>query len=530
MNSEATALTSSEEGAVFALLDAFAEAADAKLRGNAVYALAALVESPRASISERAREQLVALIGMESGGTGPEWTRRFASRAIDALRSLPDQEFERCRGLILTQCSEGPSAAQRGEYARFSLVLDEFVPPARPHSWLQSQRLLWHAGRPGFWWSVWGGAWRCVIVGLMLMVVAILLVPDITSTEVMAHLTLATGASSLLAVTVIGGRFRQGLQAKTVDVLICAVFFALLAALATFWSDDVIAGHEVWLNALLGLLVGALLRSRKWLAGRSNSSMLLAPWEPLVYFCAATLLFEIAAFAGRNAQALAAAWITLAPTAATLGWLDGWLLRMVKPPMVPPGARTENPWKSVAPAVLLVGAAIGLGGANWMNNVGFHPLNRAPFVPTTVSTVVLPDDIQSATTSPFHLAPGERRRVQIKQEAGYRFSAYPVEGKKVQLILTTAMDFDDPAPATSIGDKPATIEQVFPVGPYSLCLREPPDSESDCDQSPSSKMYSMLDFGTALLTRKPPPEPISKPAVLTISPSDTTMKLNKLGH
>jgi hypothetical protein len=86
--------TSEGDGsAIFELIAPFSESADARLRGNAVLALAALVVGKDKDLGQRAMTEIVRVMSAEPGGAGAlDWQRRFVARSLDAFARLQPAE------------------------------------------------------------------------------------------------------------------------------------------------------------------------------------------------------------------------------------------------------------------------------------------------------------------------------------------------------------------------------------------------------------------------------------------------------
>jgi hypothetical protein len=481
---------------VFDLLIPFEESSDAKLRGNASYAYAALVESPSTEVRDRARDRLLSVIGMEApAGAGVDWERRFASRALEAFRGLPPEEFEHCSKEVVRLSNDGELPAQRSMFARFALSINEVGKQRVPLGWLPTLRMLWRAGRPGLGTSLWAAIWRSFLVYFAIWWVADSAGAKVDSNGSVQILAIWMLTSTALVLLSLGGRFQHSKLVHAEDVLLCALAFALLGWLSLELDSATTVGPAgIATNVLIGFILGAALRLRRWIANATGGVVPrgLALWEPVAHFAIATLMCMTASFLGGNSRALGAAWAVLAPTVLIVSSLDEWLARKAVQPLRPPSGRTINPGWVLGPGVVSVVAALWWGFVNWGINIGNDPwLFKDP------ATINLPDDLVGPQLEVPKMNLGTRVPYRIKKPGPYRFSATPATpDKPIELHIVAPGGIDDPPTQVSGAQGPAVIEQDFERGSYRVCMA-PVDSKG-CDES-ASKVKTFSDFGAALI-------------------------------
>ena len=157
--------------AIFDLIAPFSESADARLRGNAVQALAALVGSRDESLYRQAMDEMARVMSAEPGGSGAlDWQRRFVGRCLDALDRLQPAERQLVGQQIFATSLSARERERRAAIARLSLAAMEHDRRFWTVSWISWVRLVRLAARPGFWITVWAALWRTAVVSLILMI------------------------------------------------------------------------------------------------------------------------------------------------------------------------------------------------------------------------------------------------------------------------------------------------------------------------------------------------------------------------
>ena len=343
----------------FELIAAFGEASDARLRGNAVHALAALNMSGVPPVAERAETELVRVLSQEPATGGGDWERRFAARALPAVRSLPEDTRSRVGDALHTKLADAADANQRSGIARLLLAANE--PPERlwPLAWWSYCQLGWLAGCTSFWGRVWSGAWRSALIWYPAMVILAASSTIDTNSSVDLSL-LSVAVVCIVAAISAPGRVRPMRRVVIADVAICAALVGLAGLLASLFSRGATSRSEVgaaFAGAVIGATVGGVLRGLRW-AGLhwslepSGSSSAVRPVAAVIL---TTALVMAAAWLGADARSMVEVWQLLSPTALLIAWIDIWLLKLPPTPIEPPAVRGRFGW--VLP---IVGVAVGL--------------------------------------------------------------------------------------------------------------------------------------------------------------------------
>lgn len=316
---------------MFDLLTPFAESTDARLRGNAAHAYAALVESsPHPEVRERARERLIELVATGahgSGAAGMEWERRFAERALEAFQQLPPATFDDCSQRLLDRALNTEAPEQRRTLSRFFLSLNEIAARQLRIGWLKTQQLLRGAGRPGVGLSLFASAWRSLLVWVGLLVVLTSSLDNFKSSRFDDIAMLSIGACMVLVLASTVSQFRHAWRIGAIDIALCAAVMGMLgaASMAVLRDDTEQPAAAMALGTALGLVLGAALRARRWLPAALKADMFrsLAAWEPVIVFAATTLLCMAASMLSGKPQTAGLCWMVLAPTAVVVSWQDG---------------------------------------------------------------------------------------------------------------------------------------------------------------------------------------------------------------
>lgn len=492
----------------FELIEPFAEAPDPRLRGNAVYALAALVNVRKGSLGERAKNEIVRIVTAEpAGGGGMDWQRRFVARALDALHHLPepDQKWVGDRVLDLFAITRGQT--QRAAIARFMLSALERAQGLWKVSWLRYMRLARLAGRPNFGRCLWSAAWRCALVWLSVAALLANLARGFPEKNpYMFELFLSIGVLSLLTRFSLSGRLRAPLRIRLADIAVWGGFFAALAAAGSviiLWHETELSVEELRTfprlieAAGLGFVVGVLVRGLRWVAVSAE----LAPADtaeilrPLGALFAATGICIGSTYLGVDYDIATAAWLVLAPTSAVGASLDLWLEKQEPQPLITTEARNDHQWALPASAALL---GLVAGFAIWMNwTTGNLDLAAAG----TQGTVRLPEVLgqEGSKTLPVRL--GRSVPFIVTKERQYNFTGKYGDQDTVLVIN------EGTGKKTAEEDDPPTFVGVLKPGEYEAQVRLYGSSSDGPD---------IFDFAARTVTAKPLTE-ASRQGTLTIS-------------
>jgi hypothetical protein len=465
---ETSAPTASAAAAVFDLIASFGEAADARLRGNATYAYAALARESDPQVRRRALEELVRVISADPTGLGgADWERRFASRALDAIRQLPETDRHWIGSELLVASAGSPG--QRRAVAQFLLEANE--PPDRlcPLSWTQVVRLNWRAGRPAVWPTLWAVSWRSSLVWTVIAWATIDYV-DSSGTTFLAGV-LGAAAMAPLALLSIAGRFRPPRTAWLVDTAVCAGISALLAVLATWLLPDESTRHaasSLVIAGAMGLLLGGAFRAHRWYSAThahqtSGWARLL---RPVAMFCLATLGFTAAAYAGADGHAMGAGWSAFAPAAFLTGWLDIWLESHGPQPLRLARTDTRNgAWTLAATAAALVLATAQIVRYNVNGNLGLNI-----DVLEQLDAIKAPAAREDKAERTVEVRHGLRVPLSVGERARYRVTADMPPGSPADTLSLFGNGGRLIADGTSTETSPASIEHELDRGVYQVCL------------------------------------------------------------
>lgn len=353
-------LTGPAEAAVFDLIEPFAECGDAKLRGNAVLAYAALASGDDVRFHEPARNGLVEVLLTAPPGGDAEWLQRFGARALEAMRNLPQEPREGVRGELLRRCEDaGAMPSQRRGAARLLLEFDEQLMSSRPLGWLQYTRLTWSAGRERVLRSLFAATWRA-----FMLYVAVAVPIGMTDSKVpewlAAALLMWTLSACIQAVVWIGGRIRPGTVVRWADTGIAAATFALIGAASTAWVGEDDQAVHVVLGGAIGTLAGAALRAWHWRPLRLNPEPTIPERliDALGCVAALTLGLWVASYLGLPQQVLAACFTVLTVATLLSAWLDRWADSTGPQPLAPRSQRQREGWSRLGPAASLVAVSL----------------------------------------------------------------------------------------------------------------------------------------------------------------------------
>lgn len=460
---------------IFELVRPFAEADDPKLRGNAVHAYAALLESPEENVRRQARDELLALVSQENGSESEAAAmRHFAPRALDAFVNLPPAELHLCESDLLKRAKDGGTEpAQRRAAVRFCLTLRERHPAAWDMRWWEVQQLLWSGGRPGLASAVWAAAWR-VVLACLLAYVGILTYADLTPLDAdplwTASLLVLLG-SGALSIGLVSGRFLYPLNVHVVDAAICGAIFGATSAAATYVDDGDPSPAGPIVAFVLGFLMGAVLRGRRWAWNHFRGSA-NAPYFSVVgalsLLGVATLLCLGATGLGAPSGSVGRTWLILLPMLLVGSSLDDWLAFKGPAPLL---SRTGRLSSRTAQAIALTQASIAVGAACiwWITVVGTS-LPRS--VVATLPSANLPESLDSSGSLVVPLRIGQSFQFKVSEEMPLKIQAIPgVPSQRLKLVISAPMEVEDPPPILAQQPGESLKEDwILPKGAYSACI------------------------------------------------------------
>jgi hypothetical protein len=472
--------------AIIELIEPFSESTDPRLRGNAVFALAALVSSSDATIARQAEEQLVQAVTSEPGNAGADWRRRFTQRALAAVgRLLPE-----ARSRIAKQANEtlrnAREPSQRASIATFLIAASTSGGPLPSIGWLKLIWLSILAGRPGFWQSVWAATWRISLV-TSVFALAISLLPNELqpnsneiSSRVIDIVGIATVFLSLLAFFSVTGRSVPSSRVQLIDVAISGASLLLLAGIGVnflviiglnnnnpkFLSSPFLlarANPVVLFQACgIGLLVGAAVRGMRWAA----TSFAIEPegleylLRPTVAFCVTSCSCIAVAYLWLDASIAGAAWILLAPAAAVASWLDLWLEGRGPQPLSM--RRRSNQQVAVLPVVAIVSAFIMIVSVyRNVSTVSFTPWLKQPGSMTAEAKTLVGRPVSFNT----------------EKDAQYNISFRASELTGLALVVQRE---DGGVISTLENQDPSAITSQLSKGRYVACVKNATTARSGC--------------------------------------------------
>jgi hypothetical protein len=382
------------------LIRPFTESPDARLRGNAIVALSALVESTNPDLSQDARDELVRVLCAEPGGSGLDWQRRFMVISVDAIRQLGRAVSESVGRKVFESLDASREPMQQAAIARLILAACDGGRLPWSIGWRQFRRCTSLAGRPSFWLGVWAALWRLGIVWLAIYVGALML-DDVTGKtgqfsegDLLDYsILLAIGSAVALGIVLslsIPGNVRPPRKVYVLDTIVCALaggFFVPLGTLLMLPDGhrlsedwDILRLADIF---LLGALVAAGVRALRW----ANDFIALEPEEygnvvrPAAAIGLSTVACVAAAHLGMETEVAAATFPVLVAGAVVLASTDVWLEE--KGPRSLRPVETIPEWRWLLP--VFAGAMIGGVGVFLYSNLRSEP--NAPALPAPVAAV-----------------------------------------------------------------------------------------------------------------------------------------------
>jgi hypothetical protein len=450
----------------------FAESSDARLRGNAVVALTALVNEQGTDLTDDATIELVRILCAEPGEIGLDWQRRFAGISINAIGDL-DAKRSGLIGLrMLQQVRDSSEPVKQTAIARLILTACDHGRQLWPIGWRQFRRCANLAGRPGFWQCVWAALWRLSIAWVIIasgseMIDENLIhaeFEELADTAAAAALLTAFGLAFVMRLS-IPGNLRPPPHVYVRDIVFNAILFGLVAPLGALavlpsnhivWSDD-----PQLLLGMLGLfvlagVVGAAVRCMRWMSAVTvlepdGTSHFVRPAAALGI---STLACVVAAHAGMAADIAAAAFLGIVPAVVVLSLLDLWLEEKGPRTLLPQPTRKERRW------ILPVAAGVSMICAFGFLGLNLQTAPVADMEPLPVMTVALSPEAQPVT---IDVKLGDPFPVQVTKEGSYRIG---IEGSG--LVARSQVSIKDAA-GTEVGGADAIRSLV--AGDYTACAR-----------------------------------------------------------
>jgi hypothetical protein len=488
--------------AIFSLIAPFSESTDARLRGNAVQALAALVGGEDKGLRQQAVEEIVRVMSAEPGGSGAlDWQRRFSARCLEALARLQPADRQLVGQQILATSFSVRERERRVAIARLNLAAMEHDRRFWTAGWMGWLRLLRLAIRPGFWLTVWAALWRTAVVWVILMlamaaVFKFVLAPSVGpagtfSDDLLQHFLWIGGLTAAIftvsALLSISGSIRPPLGICIADTFVSAIMLAILTILGVWVDlDPEFLGPTVSANVsvrdklslcILGFVLGAAIRALRWVAVavETEPNGTAVGFRPLAALGVTTLACIIASWLGMDISAAATGWIILTPATIIAAWLDVWLENSEPHPLAQIRAHADSRWTWATPMVAAL--AILLSGYLVGSNLKNGSSKYAALQSLGAGEVQLPGSSGSPSTSTAEF--GHQIRLRGDVEGSYQFIVKTDASEQITLILVQ----DGPGPDRHVVDRsssnPPTITGQLEKGAkYFLCVM--PEDESSC--------------------------------------------------
>ena len=412
----------------------FAESSDARLRGNAVVALTALVDESRTDLTDDATVELVRILCAEPGGIGLDWQRRFAGISINAIGDLDANRSDLIGLRMLEQMRDNREPIQQTAIARLILTACDHGRRLWPISWRQFRRCAILAGRPGFWLCVWAALWRISIAWTVIafgseMIDDWLDTAEFSDEELLNKVFYAAGLTAFgLAFMMrlsIPGNLRPPRHIYVRDIVFNAILFGLfvpLGALLMLPTEHIVLQSldvQMVLSMLgvlvLAAVVAVAVRCMRWASALTvlepdGTSHFVRPATALGF---STLACVVAAYVGMDAQVAAAAFLVIVPSAVVLSLLDIWLEEKGPRTLLPAAARKER--RSVLPVLAAV-SIVGTYGFMTLN-LQLGPISDGRLLPVDRAEI-LPDGEPVAT----HARLGESVSVHVIKEGDFKIA------------------------------------------------------------------------------------------------------------
>jgi hypothetical protein len=495
--------------AIFELIAPFSESADARLRGNAVLALAALVGGQDKHLGQRAMTEIVRVMSAEPGGGGAlDWQRRFAARSLDALARLRPAERQWIGRQIFANLSAAREPQRRAAIAQLSLAAMEHERRFWTAGWTRWLRLSRLAARSGFWITLGEVLWRTAAVwGIFALAIGItppLIKDDTFSLDLFQHsLVVAALTAVILAISTllsVSGSIRPPLGISIADITVSATAFVLLIIM-TAWTglNPELSVRDVLPLCVLGFVLGAALRALRWVAVAvaTEPSETAVGLRPLAALGVTTLICIAAGRLGMDLRAAAMGWVVLAPATTIAAWLDVRLENSEPHPFSQGQARMDRQWA----IPVLAGSAILFSGLFVFDNV-----HQALKMDAKLQLALLQDGSQttkdiekmplprtSDSIGPTNVTAGFGHRIPVNSGDGGSYEIVAKANPSEQIRLFLMWDSDDRHFFTSSsGDElhPPTIKKKMQKGEkFFVCVM--PEVQPSCSLS---SVESLRDF------------------------------------
>jgi hypothetical protein len=479
--------------AIFGLIAPFGESTDARLRGNAVQALAAVVGGPDKSLRQQAMDEIVRVVTAEPSGSGArDWQRRFSARCLDALARWQPAERQSVGQQIMAASSSSREPERRAAIARLSLAAMAHDRRLWTAGWIRWLRLARLAARSGFWITLWAVLWRTAVVcAIFTLAEAFLPWVNNRSDEfgggVGRYILIALVTAATLTISAllsIFGKIRPPLGISIADTAISAATFVLLIIIVTAlqWltpelTPELFSAWDVLALCVLGFVLGALVRAVRWVALEvaiePNGAAVAV--RPLAAFAVTTVFCIVAGKLGMPMRIAAEGWMVLAPATMIAAWLDVWLEDREQHPLSEGRNRTDTRWA----IPVLAGSAIIL---SWL--LINRNLHHAKKQDEAFQSAPLHDGRQSTQVIekmplPGTVAAGFGHRIPVADvEGSYEIVAKTNPNERITLFLIEGTPPDQQVLEKSSSNPPTITKKLEKNRKYFICVM--PEDQRNC--------------------------------------------------
>jgi hypothetical protein len=480
----------------FDLIGALAESNDARIRGNAVQALAILASDKNSGLAGRAQELLIRALAAGPASLEPEWYRRFRTRALDALRELgPEQREDVLKKVMIANMR----STDKNQRAAVSTLLWEASSADlfRSVNWLQLRRLAGRVGKTRFWTVLWAATWRYVLLFFALWSLLTLVtyaIPEFAPDQmdtifnlIVLYVFILLLPTFVLTHVAFVGRPKLPLVYRAADILVSGLVFGTVCIVGTFAlidnSDSVkdffrglleFSTESLLSLGVLGFIIGAAIRSIKWFP----EAKVIAAYRlrPVWAFLIASVACMVAAKLGVDTRVSGAAWLTTASAAVVIAALDDWLEK--RGPDLDTTSKAPS-WQLTA----LLAATVSL----FVLGTGWNIWQAWPKRTVVARKITLPDDLEK--DFPEKLPKLPILDLTVNQEGRYTIQASVSPWTAIALIVQSDDEISRPREARlkdrRIDNRESRQEKLsfsysFTQGTYKGCVNLWHMRDEDC--------------------------------------------------
>jgi hypothetical protein len=476
---------------VLDLVGAFVESTNARLRGNAIQALVALVNSEDSDLAGRAEETLAQAIVSGPASAEMEWQRQFRSRALNAMEHLAPTTRSRTFEHMRTTHRQSKDPMQRAALASFLLEANAKGLLARPTSWFELRRLTRSLATVGFLRAIWQALWR-FSVAVAAIYIVITIVPFVLTqswelnsekayNQIGALSVVPLAALAFLPFVTLIGRLELSIRERVIEAALCGIIFAAISVFGAMlpldktWADL----SEPWIGlAIVGAVIGVAVRSLKWLPDTEHTA--IYPAKLFLAAVVATLVGMAAARCGMDPKVAGASWLVLAPSAVAAVSFDSWL-ETIGPNLAPLVDKPKNTRASFVIAGFLVVGCVAVVFEGYQNLSRAFPPPRTEMLGTNL--------IERKAKSPHRL------ELDVSKQGSYTIYAAPDDGT-TDIALTIKKEGERATVENHNREKQSEeTTNSLSAGKFFICA-------SRANQ-PCNFTFDLVDFAAALIAGEP---------------------------